>query len=147
MNAIFGLKANVTIGEKMMALIATGTAVYLSALPAPFLPKIIAGNSWNDPEKLAEMQKNIQDTVERNREIYQLKNYQIEMELNGNKKNFSDTDESEDDNDELDFKLGNKEMCLLEVDDIQVKYFIFNKKSYEGWEIDFVFKKSFNVSI
>lgn len=122
MNAIFGLKAKVTVGEKMMALIATGTAVYLSALPSPTIPKIIAGSSWNDPEKLREMQKNIEDTVERNREIYQLKNYQIELELNGNRRNLSDTDDSDDEHEDLNFKLGNKEMCLLEVDDIQVSF-------------------------
>lgn len=73
MNAIFGLRSTVTIGEKVIALIATGTAVFLKALPAPTLPKIVAGNSWTNSEKLVELQKSLQETVDRNRETYQLK--------------------------------------------------------------------------
>jgi hypothetical protein len=100
--------------------VATGTAVYLSALPNPKVPKVVAGNSWNDPEKLAEIQRNIQETVEKNREVYQLKNYQVELELNGNKSKYSDTEDSDEENlESLDFTVGNKEMCLLEVDDIE----------------------------
>lgn len=61
----------------MMALIATGTAVFLTALPVPNLPKIVAGNSWTNIEKLNELQKSLQETVNRNREIYQLKGYEV----------------------------------------------------------------------
>ena len=119
MNAIFGLKATVTVGEKMMALIATGTAVFLAALPPPSIPKIVAGNSWHDTDKLAELQKMIQDTVERNREIYQIKNYMQELDLN-NKPTSDNSDDSEDELvKEIDYALGNKETCVLEVDDIQ----------------------------
>lgn len=77
MNAIFGLKARVTVGEKMIALIATGTAVFLTALPAPTVPKIVAGNSWTNADKLNELQKSLQDTIDRNREIYQLKSFMV----------------------------------------------------------------------
>lgn len=66
-----------TIGEKLIALIATGTAVFLTALPAPTVPKIVAGNSWTNDEKLKELQKSLQDTVDRNREIYQLKAFSV----------------------------------------------------------------------
>lgn len=116
MNAIFGLKASVTVGEKMMALVATGTAVFLAALPPPSIPKIVAGNSWNDSDKLAELQKMIQDTVEKNRETYQIKNYMQEMEMG----NADNSDDSEDELiKEIDYALGNKDTCVLEVDDIQ----------------------------
>jgi len=57
----------------MMALIATGTAVFLTALPPPDVPKIVAGNSWTDVEKLNELKRTIQETVNKNRDIYQLK--------------------------------------------------------------------------
>lgn len=60
-----------------MALIATGTAVFLSALPAPTVPKIVAGNSWTNAEKLNELQRSLQETFDRNREIYQLKSYEV----------------------------------------------------------------------
>lgn len=120
MNAIFRLSVQVTVGDKMMALIATGTAVYLSALHPSVVPKIVAGNSWNDSsDKLAELQKSIQTTVEKNRETYQLLNYHYPEADNKNlSKNFSDTDDSDND-EKLDYALGNKQTCILEIDDIQ----------------------------
>lgn len=119
MNAVFGLSVQVTVGEKMMALIATGTAVYLSALHPPVIPRIVAGNSWNDSaEKLAELQKSIQATVEKNREAYQLLSYHhpnMDAKL---AKNFSDNDDSEGE-EKLDYAIGNKRTCILEIDDVQ----------------------------
>lgn len=115
MNAIFGLKTTLAVGERIMAIIATGTAVFLSALAAPKVPKIVAGNSWTDLEKLSELQKTIQDTMEKNRELHQLKPFQ---DTNG-KTQSSDTEDSEDELAELDLTLGNRDICVLEVDDIQ----------------------------
>lgn len=120
MNAIFRLSVQVTVGDKMMALIATGTAVYLTALHPSVVPKIVAGNSWNDSsEKLAELQKSIQMTVEKNRETYQLLNFHHpETDVKNLNKNFSDTDDSDND-EKLDYASGNKQTCILEIDDIQ----------------------------
>jgi hypothetical protein len=67
------LKVQVSIGERMLVGLATGTAVFLTPLPMPPIPKVSAGNSWDDDKKLAEIQKLLQDTVKKNREIYQLK--------------------------------------------------------------------------
>lgn len=117
MNAIFGLKATVAVGERMMTLIATGTAVFLTSLPAPGIPKIVAGNSWTDSDKLTEIQKSLQETVNKNREIYQLKPT-LEQEFNG-KCLTSDTDDSDEEIAEVDFNFGNKGACVLEVDDIE----------------------------
>lgn len=118
MNAVFRLSVQCSLGDKMMALIATGTAVYLSALHPSVVPKIVAGNAFNDSgDKLAELQKSIQTTVERNRETYQLLNFHHpETEPKANK-NFSDTDS--DNEEKLDFSVGNKQTCFLEIDDIQ----------------------------
>jgi hypothetical protein len=120
MNAIFRLKVQVTIGDKIMSLIATGTAVYLSALHPPVVPKIVAGNSFNESsEKIAEYQKTIQDKVEKNREIYQLANQpDTTNDVQKLNKNFSDTDDS-DNEEKLDYAVGNKQTCILEIDDIQ----------------------------
>jgi hypothetical protein len=63
----------VSIGEKMLVGLATGTAIYLTPLPMPPIPKVSADNSWADDKKLTEIQKLLQDTVKKNREIYQLK--------------------------------------------------------------------------
>lgn len=123
MNAIFGLRTQVAIGERMIALIATGTALFLTALPVPQVPKIVAGNSWTDKQKLNELQKKLQETFERNQEIYQLKSMDPDLAsanstAGGDKQ--SDTDESDDEEiNEIDLNCGNKELCVLEVDDIE----------------------------
>lgn len=117
MNAIFGLKTSVAVGERMMALVATGTAVYLPALSQPALPKIVAGNSWADSDKLVELQKSIQETVDRNREYCQLKPLN-EFINNKSLAQPDDSDDSEEEMVDLDLTYGNKETCVLEVDDI-----------------------------
>jgi hypothetical protein len=104
-----------------LTIIFTGTAVYLSALHPPVVPKIVAGNSFNESsEKLAELQKTIQNTVEKNRERYHLTN-QLELtadQIQKLNKNFSDTEDS-DNEEKLDYAIGNKQTCILEIDDIQ----------------------------
>lgn len=120
MNAIFGLKASLAVGERMIALVCTGTAVFLTSLPSPKVPKIVAGNSWTDSAKLDELQKTVQETQERNKEIFQTKVYQ-ESEISSKigVPSISDTDDSDDELIELDLTLGNRDSCVLEVDDIQ----------------------------
>ncbi|XP_059621362.1 C2 domain-containing protein 5 [Phlebotomus argentipes] len=116
MNAIFGLKCSIAVGEKMMTIVATGTAVYLSALPTAVQPKIVgAGQSWSNPEKLSEIQKTLQDTIEKNREIYQLKSF---GDIDATRP-LSESEESDDELAEMDLNVGNKDACILEVDDIE----------------------------
>ncbi|EDX14214.1 GD21093 [Drosophila simulans] len=97
-------------------------------LPVPQVPKIVAGNSWTDKQKLNELQKKLQETFERNQEIYQLKSLDPDLAANvggvpstgasGDKQ--SDTDDSdEEEMNEIDLNCGNKELCVLEVDDIE----------------------------
>ncbi|KDR22889.1 uncharacterized protein LOC110841472 isoform X2 [Zootermopsis nevadensis] len=119
MNSIFGLKVQLSIGEKMLVGLATGTAVFLTPLPMPPIPKVSAGNSWADDKKLAEIQKLLQDTVKKNRDIYQLKPL-IELEFQSNGRvSASDTEESDDELPDLDLATGNKDTCVLEVDDAE----------------------------
>lgn len=73
MNAIFGLRLQVSVGERLIIGMAVGTAIYLTALPPPTIPQIASGNSWHNEEQLAEMQKSIVETVKKNREFYRLK--------------------------------------------------------------------------
>ncbi|OXU23143.1 hypothetical protein TSAR_015077 [Trichomalopsis sarcophagae] len=115
MNAAFGLKVQVSIGERLVIGMAVGTAVYLSALPPPSLPQIATGNSWHNEDQLAEIQKSLVETVKKNMEFYQLKPLP-EVE---NGRSMSDTDESEDELPELDLGLGMKDVCVLEVDDVE----------------------------
>ncbi|KAK3931805.1 C2 domain-containing protein 5 [Frankliniella fusca] len=117
MNAIFGLKVQVSIGERMLVGLATGTAMFLTPLPAPPVPTITAGNSWSDERRLLEVQKTLAETVKRNREIYQLKPIsEGENSLNG-RSSQSDTEDSDDDLPEMDLATGNKDTCVMEVDD------------------------------
>ncbi|XP_013111415.2 C2 domain-containing protein 5 isoform X3 [Stomoxys calcitrans] len=114
MNAIFGLRVQVSIGERMLALVATGTALFITALPVPQVPKIVAGNSWTDKQKLNELQKKLQETFERYQDVYQLRPLDHDM-LDKS----SDTDDSDEEGVDIDLNCGNKDTCVLEVDDIE----------------------------
>uniref|UniRef100_A0A1I8P0S9 C2 domain-containing protein n=1 Tax=Stomoxys calcitrans TaxID=35570 RepID=A0A1I8P0S9_STOCA len=114
MNAIFGLRVQVSIGERMLALVATGTALFITALPVPQVPKIVAGNSWTDKQKLNELQKKLQETFERYQDVYQLPPLDHDM-LDKS----SDTDDSDEEGVDIDLNCGNKDTCVLEVDDIE----------------------------
>lgn len=72
MNSIFGLKIRISIGEKMLIGIATGTAMFLTLLPSPLLPKLVSDRN-SDEKKLDDLKKLMRDTVKKNKEIYQLK--------------------------------------------------------------------------
>ncbi|XP_020286341.1 C2 domain-containing protein 5 isoform X1 [Pseudomyrmex gracilis] len=119
MNAIFGLRLQVSVGERFIIGMAVGTAVYLTALPPPTVPQIASGNSWHNEEQLAEMQKSIVDTVKKNREFYHLKLIGTNEAENGRIPSTSDTDESDEDLPELDYGVGTRDACILEVDDIE----------------------------
>lgn len=74
MNAIFGLKVQICLGDKLMVAVATGTAMYVTALPPPGVPIITAGNLKTDAQKVLQYQKVVQDAYDRNRQHYDLKN-------------------------------------------------------------------------
>lgn len=114
MNSIFGLKVQVSVGERLIIGMAIGTGVFLTSLPTPSLPQIASGNSWNNEEQLNEIQKNLVETVKKNREFYKLKSTDTD-----NGRSRSDTDESDDDLPDIDLSLGTKDACVLEVDDVE----------------------------
>ena len=45
MNALFGLKTNLSISERAIVATATATAAYISALPAPMHPRLVMTTS------------------------------------------------------------------------------------------------------
>ncbi|XP_076168517.1 uncharacterized protein LOC143147284 isoform X2 [Ptiloglossa arizonensis] len=116
MNAIFGLKLQVSVGERLIIGMAVGTAVFLTALPAPSIPQIASGNAWPKEEQLAEIQKTLLETVKKNREFYRLKPV---GDVENGRVTTSDTDESDEDLADLDFNVGTRDACVLEVDDIE----------------------------
>ncbi|XP_043495134.1 C2 domain-containing protein 5 [Polistes fuscatus] len=117
MNAIFGLKLQVSIGERFIIGMAVGTAVFLTALPNPSIPQIAAHNSWHNEEQLVEIQQILSNTVKKNIEFYQLK--PIGDNETGRAGTTSDTDDSDEDLPELDVALGSRDACILEVDDLE----------------------------
>ncbi|KAK0170071.1 hypothetical protein PV328_010676 [Microctonus aethiopoides] len=122
MNAIFGLRVQISIGERFIVGMAVGTAVFLTALPTPLIPKISSGNSWhNDEQQINEIQRTLIETVKRNRELYYLKSTVINNDIDNGRFNntTSDTDESDDDLPDLDLGVGKKDACILEVDDVE----------------------------
>ncbi|CAK9799317.1 C2 domain-containing protein 5 [Anthophora quadrimaculata] len=116
MNAVFGLKLQVSVGERLIIGMAVGTAVFVAALPTPTIPQIASGNSWHKEEQLAEIQKTLVETVKQNREFYRLKPV---VDVENGRVTTSDTDESDNELPDLDFSVGPRDTCVLEVDDIE----------------------------
>ncbi|XP_015271952.1 PREDICTED: C2 domain-containing protein 5 [Gekko japonicus] len=74
MNALFGLRIQITVGETMLMGLASATGVYLAALPAPGGIQI-AGKTPNDAsyeQHVSHMQKKINDTIAKNKELYEV---------------------------------------------------------------------------
>lgn len=115
MNALFGLRIQVSVGAKILVAVATSTGVFLSALPAPTVPKISSVKSLDDP-RLLEVQRWIQDTVVRNCDIYAIKQEALKDKVILERAEDRAVD-SDDDLPELDLSLGNKDACVLEIDD------------------------------
>ncbi|KAG0293774.1 hypothetical protein BGZ98_002044 [Dissophora globulifera] len=70
LNAVFGLRFQLTVGDSLIVAVACGTAMYLSALPTPPTLRISRNLDVIDEEdkKLLEMQRKIMDLSETNRQ-------------------------------------------------------------------------------
>lgn len=64
-----------------MVALATGTAMYVTALPPPGVPIITAGNLKTDAQKVLQYQKVVQDAYDRNRQLFDLKNISIPVRI------------------------------------------------------------------
>ncbi|KAK7076647.1 C2 domain-containing protein 5 [Halocaridina rubra] len=119
MNGLFSLRVRVTVGERLVVGIATATAVFLTALQPPPVPRVTSGSSCRENERqITEVQKMLQNTIARNKECYGTKHIVSEPlmdDVNGSHN--SDTEDSEDDLPEIDLSSGNKDTCVLELDD------------------------------
>ena len=100
MNAIFGLTVNLSMSDRMLVALVTGTAVYLSALPSPDIPKVLDTTCQvQDPTNLAKLQTKLREKVEANKEYFGL--------VGVNPKDNTDA-EVEDKGSELELSAGNK---------------------------------------
>uniref|UniRef100_A0A671VPD0 C2 domain-containing protein 5 n=1 Tax=Sparus aurata TaxID=8175 RepID=A0A671VPD0_SPAAU len=127
MNALFGLRIQISIGENMLLGLASATGVYLTALPAPGGIQI-AGKTPGDlsnEHHILTIQKRINDTIAKNKEIYQINPPELTEEVVGSpipeprqrSRLFRSHSESSDEVSELDLSHGKKDAFVLEIDD------------------------------
>ncbi|XP_033823675.1 C2 domain-containing protein 5 isoform X4 [Periophthalmus magnuspinnatus] len=142
MNALFGLHIQISVGENMLLGLASATGVYLTALPAPGGIQI-AGKTPGDlsnEHHIQTIQKRINDTISRNKELYQInppKIFALDPEVFGGvnmdltdetvgspipeprqrSRLFRSHSESSDEVSELDLSHGKKDAFVLEIDD------------------------------
>ncbi|XP_041651282.1 C2 domain-containing protein 5 isoform X14 [Cheilinus undulatus] len=127
MNALFGLRIQISVGENMLLGLASATGVYLTALPAPGGIQI-AGKTPGDlsnEHHISTIQKRINDTIAKNKELYQINPPELTEELVGSpipeprqrSRLLRSHSESSDELSELDLSHGKKDAFVLEIDD------------------------------
>ncbi|XP_045667865.1 C2 domain-containing protein 5 isoform X5 [Ursus americanus] len=127
MNALFGLRIQITVGENMLMGLASATGVYLAALPTPGGIQI-AGKTPNDgsyEQHISHMQKKINDTIAKNKELYEISPPDTSEEIIGSpipeprqrSRLLRSQSESSDEVTELDLSHGKKDAFVLEIDD------------------------------
>ncbi|XP_033017718.1 C2 domain-containing protein 5 isoform X13 [Lacerta agilis] len=126
MNALFGLRIQITVGETMLMGLASATGVYLTALPSPGGIQI-AGKTPNDAtyeQHVSHMQKKINDTIAKNKELYDINPPEAPEEIIGSPipeprrtRVLRSQSESSDEITELDLSHGKKDAFVLEIDD------------------------------
>ncbi|XP_049550127.1 C2 domain-containing protein 5 isoform X4 [Orcinus orca] len=127
MNALFGLRIQISVGENMLMGLASATGVYLAALPTPGGIQI-AGKTPNDgsyEQHISHMQKKINDTIAKNKELYEINPPEICEEIIGSpipeprqrSRLLRSQSESSDEVTELDLSHGKKDAFVLEIDD------------------------------
>ncbi|XP_069567303.1 C2 domain-containing protein 5 isoform X4 [Brachyistius frenatus] len=127
MNALFGLHIQISVGENMLLGLASATGVYLIALPAPGGIQI-AGKTPGDlsnEHHILTIQKRINDTITKNKELYQINPPELTEEGGGSpipeprqrSRLFRSHSESSDELSELDLSHGKKDAFVLEIDD------------------------------
>uniref|UniRef100_A0A3B1JRJ2 C2 domain-containing protein 5 n=1 Tax=Astyanax mexicanus TaxID=7994 RepID=A0A3B1JRJ2_ASTMX len=142
MNALFGLRIQISIGENMLLGLASATGVYLTPLPSPGGIQI-AGKTPSDityEQHISNMQKKINDTIAKNKELYEVNppklftldpeafrciNTELVEEVIGSpipeprqrSRLFRSHSESSDEVSELDLSHGKKDAFVLEIDD------------------------------
>ncbi|XP_075838456.1 C2 domain-containing protein 5 isoform X14 [Microtus pennsylvanicus] len=127
MNALFGLRIQITVGENMLMGLASATGVYLAALPTPGGIQI-AGKTPSDgsyEQHISHMQKRINDTIAKNKELYEINPPEVSEEIIGSpipeprqrSRLLRSQSESSDEVTELDLSHGKKDAFVLEIDD------------------------------
>ncbi|XP_059080559.1 C2 domain-containing protein 5-like isoform X2 [Tigriopus californicus] len=116
MNALFGLKLKVSMGDRTIIGTATATACYMTALSTPSKPKLICSSAFpNDPNYLQRCQKRLNLKIAENEKYYGLNPIK---RIPSTQSNVSDpVEHDQEDGPESEFTSGNKDTCVLEIDD------------------------------
>uniref|UniRef100_A0A8D0CNH1 C2 calcium dependent domain containing 5 n=1 Tax=Scleropages formosus TaxID=113540 RepID=A0A8D0CNH1_SCLFO len=127
MNALFGLRVQISLGENMVVGLASATGVYLNALPSPGGVQI-AGKTPGDTaqeQHISNMQRKINDTIAGNKELYEINPLEVAEDVSGSPipepqrrpRLFRSVSESSTEVPELDLAYGRKDAFVLEIDD------------------------------
>ena len=100
-----------SIGEKHVVGVATGTALFLSALPSPSLPTPSNPSISSKQSKRGRINKLLIEAHATSQERYGL-NKQLNKV---NDMEETDSDDTDEDANDLDLTAGNKDSCVIEV--------------------------------
>ncbi|XP_059351157.1 C2 domain-containing protein 5-like isoform X2 [Daphnia carinata] len=137
MNAIFHLKVQVSIGERHVVGVATGTALFLSALPTPSLPKPSNPSISSKQTKRGRIHKLLIEAHAASQERYGL-NKQLNKVNDVEEPKWTDSDDTDEDANDLDLTTGNKDTCVIEIDDIEdidVIELLIDPETPEGFDV------------
>ncbi len=71
MNALFGLRLNVSVGDRTLIGTACATACFLTALPAPTRPRLLCSPAFqSDPGYLQRTRQKLEERILENMEHY-----------------------------------------------------------------------------
>lgn len=107
-------QVQVSIGERHVVGVATGTAIYLSALPPPSLPTPSNPSVPSKQSKRGRIQKLLMEAYSASKERYGL-NKALSKVADVEEPKWTDSDESDEDANDLDLTAGNKDSCVIEV--------------------------------
>lgn len=123
MNALFGLRVKVSVGDRVLAGTATATACFLAALPPPERPRLVCSPAWqSDPHYLQRTRDRMEERIAENLEQYGIARTRNASSDGGD--NDADGDAAGGGGSELlpdggeteaDFSAGSKDTCVLEV--------------------------------
>lgn len=125
MNAIFGLRTCFSMCGRVMVATANGTAVYLAALAPPNPPRLVMTPSTpvqfkDDQEYLQRMQKRLAEKVSENVSYYGLsESRRRQATPNSDESEEVNIDAEPSSNSEYELITGNKDTCVLEIDDAE----------------------------
>ena len=102
-----------SIGEKHVVGVATGTALFLSALPSPSLPTPSNPSISSKQSKRGRINKLLIEAHATSQERYGL-NKQLNK-VNDMEETKTDSDDTDEDANDLDLTAGNKDSCVIEV--------------------------------